>query len=310
MHLVLGATGGVGGAIVRELKRRGLPVRAVVRDPERLREPGVEVVRGDVRHMPDLLAAAKGAEVLYQALGTPMARWDDELRVLHENVVEASGLTGATLVFPQSQHGTKLVYDVPLPPVVADPEPMAALTRTQRMRAEMEQAVELNAELRNVRGLVVRAAELVGAGARSGFAGATLAAWRAGGPLPWYGGAAHAFSLPEDVAYLCVELAQGPAPYEVVNAPSHTVAGPGAWAELLSRVGGRPARVSATPKWMVRARALIDPESRAIAETFGLWEGAVCLDDAGSRARAPGWTPADFEDSLRRWLTTGGAAPG
>ncbi|MFI6706207.1 SDR family oxidoreductase [Nonomuraea sp. NPDC050478] len=56
--LVTGATGNVGGHVVRELERAGLPVRALVRDPARARLPErVETVAGDLTR-PETLGPA------------------------------------------------------------------------------------------------------------------------------------------------------------------------------------------------------------------------------------------------------------
>ena len=49
MHLLTGATGYVGGRLLRRLEEDGLPVRCLCRDPEALRwrvAPGTELVRG------------------------------------------------------------------------------------------------------------------------------------------------------------------------------------------------------------------------------------------------------------------------
>src|SRR5262245_61517094 len=50
MILVTGATGRIGGEAARLLRRRGVPVRALVRDPakaQELADAGIEVVQGD-----------------------------------------------------------------------------------------------------------------------------------------------------------------------------------------------------------------------------------------------------------------------
>ena len=52
MILVVGATGQVGGNVVEELHRRGLPVRCLVRegsDTSNLQKDGVALIYGDVR---------------------------------------------------------------------------------------------------------------------------------------------------------------------------------------------------------------------------------------------------------------------
>src|SRR5215467_253523 len=64
-----GRIGGVGGAVVEALRRRGLPVRALVRrDDERanaLRTGGAEVVVGDLTRAGDVLRALAGCKRMY-----------------------------------------------------------------------------------------------------------------------------------------------------------------------------------------------------------------------------------------------------
>jgi NAD(P)H dehydrogenase (quinone) len=64
-----GRVGGVGGAVVEALRRRGLPVRALVRrDDDRadaLRATGTEVVVADLTRAGDLLRAMAGCRRLY-----------------------------------------------------------------------------------------------------------------------------------------------------------------------------------------------------------------------------------------------------
>ncbi|MCF2533937.1 SDR family oxidoreductase [Yinghuangia soli] len=75
--LVTGATGYIGGRLVRELLAAGYRVRCLARDPGRLRDlpwrDRVEVVRGDVTRSETLPAALEGVDVAYylvHALGT------------------------------------------------------------------------------------------------------------------------------------------------------------------------------------------------------------------------------------------------
>jgi dihydroflavonol-4-reductase len=66
--LVTGANGHVGAALVRELLRRGVPVRALVRknaDVRSLEGLDVEKVHGDVLDADSLVPAAQGCEVVY-----------------------------------------------------------------------------------------------------------------------------------------------------------------------------------------------------------------------------------------------------
>ncbi|WP_152363167.1 NAD(P)H-binding protein [Microlunatus speluncae] len=65
MILVTGATGNVGGALVRELAARGVGVRALVRDPARPLPQGVSAVTGDLNDPTSLGDALAGADGLF-----------------------------------------------------------------------------------------------------------------------------------------------------------------------------------------------------------------------------------------------------
>ncbi|MET0237888.1 MAG: NmrA/HSCARG family protein [Kibdelosporangium sp.] len=68
--LVTGATGRQGGATARALRAAGVPVRALVRDPDTARARavealGVELVTGDLNDVESLIRAAKGARAVF-----------------------------------------------------------------------------------------------------------------------------------------------------------------------------------------------------------------------------------------------------
>jgi uncharacterized protein YbjT (DUF2867 family) len=72
MILVTGATGNVGGEVVRELAARGAPVRALVRDGARGTLPeGVEPVSGDLDRPDTLAPALEGVRAVFLLPGYP-----------------------------------------------------------------------------------------------------------------------------------------------------------------------------------------------------------------------------------------------
>lgn len=87
-----GASGFIGGHLLRELLVRGAAVRCLVRDPERFRQPppgDVEVVTGDLRDAESLAGRLDGCEVLYHCAADYRlyARHPEEL---HESNVEGT----------------------------------------------------------------------------------------------------------------------------------------------------------------------------------------------------------------------------
>lgn len=68
--LIIGATGFAGGALARELRNRGQPLRALVRpnsesDPSALEEMGVDLVQGDITSREDVERACEGVRKAY-----------------------------------------------------------------------------------------------------------------------------------------------------------------------------------------------------------------------------------------------------
>ena len=78
MELVTGATGYVGGRLAERLIAEGRGVRAMARDPSRLRpRPGVEAVAGNVLTGEGLEAALAGCEAAYYLVHSMEAPADD-----------------------------------------------------------------------------------------------------------------------------------------------------------------------------------------------------------------------------------------
>ncbi|KAA6465401.1 NAD-dependent epimerase/dehydratase family protein [Acidobacteria bacterium AB60] len=64
--LVTGATGNIGGEVVKNLHNRGAQVRALIRKPESVKLPaGVEVVAGDLTDPASIRAAIQGVDKLF-----------------------------------------------------------------------------------------------------------------------------------------------------------------------------------------------------------------------------------------------------
>jgi len=79
MILVAGATGAVGGTIVRDLLAKGESVRALVRpatDPDGLAAAGADIVRGDLRDPATLVDACEGVSVVIST-ASATSRTDD-----------------------------------------------------------------------------------------------------------------------------------------------------------------------------------------------------------------------------------------
>src|SRR5260370_34604727 len=110
--LITGATGLLGGHLIRELRERGQDVRSVVlpvENTQRLVEQGVEVVRGDVTDASTLGSAVKESELIFHLAGM-MGVWRPlaEYRLVNvtgsENLYQAAQKAGVRRFVHTSSH--------------------------------------------------------------------------------------------------------------------------------------------------------------------------------------------------------------
>ncbi len=105
LHVVLGASGGAGNAIVRALHGANRPVRAVNRTGHPDVPEGVETVRADLGRADDVAGALRGASVVYMAAQPPYHRWPDEFPPMLHGVLSATAAGGAKLVMVDNLYG-------------------------------------------------------------------------------------------------------------------------------------------------------------------------------------------------------------
>src|SRR4051812_28332366 len=102
--LVVGATGQLGGLVVKKLASRGVAVRALSRprsDHSHLKMQGVEIVLGDLLDSSSLSAACEGADVVISTATAHIPRFpEDDFRLVDDlgyaNLIDACRRRGVS----------------------------------------------------------------------------------------------------------------------------------------------------------------------------------------------------------------------
>ncbi|MGG0381851.1 NAD(P)H-binding protein [Priestia filamentosa] len=99
--LVIGATGGMGSALVYELIERGIKVIAFARNERKLhhffgKEDLVTIQKGDVFH--NLSSSVAGAEIIFHAGALPYAQWQEQQEPFMRCIINAAKENKAKLV--------------------------------------------------------------------------------------------------------------------------------------------------------------------------------------------------------------------
>lgn len=203
--LVLGATGGIGGEVARQLRDAGWDVRALKRGATEGKSEGITWLAGDAMDEQSVRSAAKGCSVIVHAVNPPgYRRWSELVLPMLDNTIAAARAEGATIVLP----GNVYNYGPDAFPMLAEDSPQHPVTRKGAIRVEMERRLE-EASRRGARVLIVRAGDFFGPRAGNNWFSQGLV--KAGQPVtgvsyPGDRGVGHHWSYLPDVARTMVEL--------------------------------------------------------------------------------------------------------
>jgi nucleoside-diphosphate-sugar epimerase len=286
--LVLGATGGIGGELARQLKDRGWDVRALQRRGELKVEKrnGITWFRGDALNAQDVMTAAQGCSVIVHAVNPPgYRRWSELVLPMVDNSIAAATTLGATLVLP----GTIYNFGPDAFPVLSEDSPQHPVTRKGAIRVEMERRL-FAASKNGARALIVRAGDFFGAQGGNNWFSQGLA--KPGKTVrtvsnPGRKGVGHQWSYLPDVARTMVELLarrDSLETFAVFHMAGHWDADGSQMCESIQRVvarrTGRTPRISAFPWWIVSLASPFVTTFREMRELRYLWGESIRMDNS------------------------------
>jgi nucleoside-diphosphate-sugar epimerase len=287
--LVLGATGGIGGEVARQLRQAGWTVRALQRGMAQpaTQKDGITWLRGDAMDRQAVMDAAKGCSVIVHAVNPPGYRnWAQLVLPMLDNTIAAATAEGATIVLP----GTVYNYGPDaFPGPIGEDAPQHPVTRKGAIRVELERRLEA-ASRNGARVLIVRAGDFFGPKAGNNWFSQGLV--KAGLPVkavsyPGRVDTAHQWSYLPDVARTMVALLARRdrlEPFARFHMAGHRDADgtrmSGAIRKVVARRTGTAPRVSAFPWWLLTLASPFVTTLREMREMRYLWQTPVLMDNA------------------------------
>jgi nucleoside-diphosphate-sugar epimerase len=314
--LVLGATGGVGGAIASALLRHGWQVRGLARDANHARRSapqpldGVHWIVGDAMQRDAVVRAASGASVIVHAVNPPGYRhWDQLVLPMMANTIAAARAAGgARVVLP----GTVYNFDPATTPVISADTPQQPKSRKGLIRVALER--QLIGAAPEVPSLILRAGDYFGPGARSSWFAQAMV--KPGKPLRrivnMAQGSGHSWAYLPDLGEAFARLLDMPErlqSIECLQFEGHVDGSGRNLIDALNRAAGRALPVSRFPWWLMRALAPFGGFPREAADIASSWQHPMRLDNQrlieliGAEPRTP------LDEAIRRSLTELGCTP-
>jgi nucleoside-diphosphate-sugar epimerase len=286
--LVLGATGGVGGEVARQLVAAGWQVQALTRRLGTAKElrNGITWVRGDVLDAAAVMAAAAGCSVIVHAVNPPGYRgWAKVVLPMLDNSIAAAVALGATMVLP----GTVYNFGPDAFPVLSETSAQRPLTRKGAIRVEMERRLQAATSV-GARVLIVRAGDYFGPKAANTWFAQGLV--KPGGNVkkilnPAAPGAGHQWGYLPDVARTILELLARRAvlqPFASFHMAGHWdhdgTEMPGAIRRVIATQTGQSATIARFPWWLMRLASPFVETLREMQEMRYLWQQPIRMDNA------------------------------
>lgn len=286
LALVLGASGGIGGEVARQLRDAGWQVRALKRglDAEIAERDGIAWVRGDALDRDAVVRAARGCSVIVHAVNPPGYRnWATQVLPMIDNTIAAARAAQATVVLP----GTVYNFGADAFPVLREDAPQHPATRKGAIRVELERRLQ-DASVHGVRAIVVRAGDFFGPQlGNSWFSQGLIKPGRPVAAISVPGrSVGHQWSYVPDVARVMVELIERREmlePFARFHLGGHWDEDGLQMAQAVQRVaqrhGMRPA-LRDFPWWLVWAAAPFVTTLRELLEMRYLWREPIRMDNA------------------------------
>ncbi len=293
--LILGATGGIGGEMARQLRASGWTVRALHRTAAPGQRDGITWLQGDALNPADVETAAQGCSVIVHAVNPPGYRnWAGLVLPMLESTLAAARKTQATVVLP----GTVYNFGPSAFPLLREDSPQQPTTRKGAIRVVMEQRLQAFAESYpsdgGARVLIVRAGDFFGGDTGNNWFAQGLV--KPGRPVtritnPGRPGIGHQWSYLPDVARIMVQLLERRAelePFARFHLGSHWDADGTQMVAAITRVvarhSGHAPKVKPFPWWALRLIAPFHETMRELMEMRYLWQEPVQMDNTRLRS--------------------------
>ena len=299
VHVVLGAAGGTGSAVVRELAARGLRVRAVTRGGTGDVPEGVEQVSADVGMTEGARRACESAAIVYHCAQPAYGKWPELFPPMTQAILDGAAAAGAKLVFADNLY----MYGPPDGPMTEE-TPQRAEGKKGRTRIEMAAAILRAHGEGRLRCTIGRSSDYYGPRGTGTIAGDNVMkpALR-GKRARWLGSLdqPHTLNYLEDMARALVTLGErDEADGQVWHLPAAAPVTGREFLELVFEEARHPPKVGVASRPMIRMAGLLSPFLRELNETLYQFERAFVSNASRFQGALGPFEPTPHPEAVRR----------
>jgi len=278
LHVVFGASGNAGSAIIRELVKRELNVRGVNRSGKAYVPEGVEMVKADIFNKQESKLAIKDASVIYNCINLPYNRWVDDLVPLTKAFIDLTSGDGIKSVIIDNLYMYGRKYDDPLR---EDMEPLAQ-SRKGKIRAEITKLYLQAHKEGKINVIICRASDFYGPGVKNSTMGTRIMTKvRQGKKISvlYNPDVPHSFSFVNDYAKAVINLVSSDDVFgQIWHIPTAEPITQREFLEIAFEIANKTPKINSLSNFMLSMVALFNPIVKEIKELSYQFEKPFIMD--------------------------------
>jgi nucleoside-diphosphate-sugar epimerase len=302
MHVVIGAGGALGAAIVQNLAQQNKDVRAVVRDVDRARKvlpSSAEIVVADASKPESINSVLQDGSIIYHCTNVPYDKWTEVMPLVTDNILAGAIEKQANVVFPGNVYVYGRFQRIP----ASEDHPQAATSKKGKLRISLEK--KLMDEHRNgkVKVVIPRFPDYYGPNVTNNLMKPIFTAAVSGEKARWIGSldTRHDFVFIEDAAAACVILGETASSYgEVWHVPGAGAITGREFIDMAFKAAGKEPNTGLLGGRVIRVAGWLNPEVRELTELMYEFEEPLVLDGSKFSTRFPTFKYTPHEEGIKR----------
>ncbi|MED0738307.1 SDR family NAD(P)-dependent oxidoreductase [Aneurinibacillus thermoaerophilus] len=303
--LVLGASGGMGYALVHELVARGIETVAFARTREKLEKlfghmEQVTIVSGDVYQVEDVKEAGRGVEVIFHTVSVPYPEWEKGHPTIMRNVVEAAAANCSKIVLIDNIYAYGRGNGQP----ITEEYPKRPHTKKGNIRLQIDHMAK-DAHRQGIPALIVHFPDFYGPNATNTLLSYTLESMVAGKKAAFVGNqnVKREYIFTPDGAKATVELALREDAYgQNWNIPGYGVISGREIISIVKEITGYSRKVGTIGRGMITLAGLFSRMMWEVREMMYLTEEPVVLSGAKYEKHIGPLPKTSYEEGIRQTL--------
>jgi nucleoside-diphosphate-sugar epimerase len=261
MQTILGAGGGAGTEITRELSKYTKDIRVVSRNPKKVNETD-QLMKADLTDPAQLDKAVEGSEIVYVTIAFPYSIkvWRELWPKFMRNLIETCRKHKSKIVFVDNVY----MYDPKYLSDMTEETPINPVSEKGEVRAEVTKMLMVAVEKNKVEAIIARAPDFYGPGVIGSMLYQTVYLKLLKDKNPqWLGklDVIHNFIYNKDIGKAVALLGNTPDAYnQVWHLPTTDQKLTNRqWIELMMNAMNKQKKIQTMPEWMISALGIFVP---------------------------------------------------